>query len=187
MARPRSEAARQKMLDAATELALDVGIRAFTVDELARRSGVAKTTIYRHFPSKNELIITALDGVTPVPEVPDTGNLHDDLVIFLGNVLPIFASAKLRALFLDVLAAATFDEELAELQASLMSGRGAALITIIERARARDEIPAELDLETLVELIEGPMIFRSLLNPALLDGIDLEDLVATIIRRIHTA
>ena len=175
------------MLDAATDLALDVGVRAFTVDELARRSGVAKTTIYRHFPSKNELIITALDGVTPLPEVPDTGNLHDDLVIFLGNVLPIFASAKLRALFLDVLAAATFDEELAELQASMMSGRGAALITIIERARARDEIPTKLDIETLVELIEGPMIFRSLLNPALLDGIDLEAMVATIIRRMHVA
>ncbi len=186
MARPRSEQARQKMLDAATELALDVGIRAFTVDELARRSGVAKTTIYRHFPSKNELIITALDGVTPVPEVPDTGNLHDDLVSFLGNVLPIFASAKLRALFLDVFAAATFDEELASLQASMMDGRAAALLTLIERARTRNEIPAHLDNDTLVELIEGPLIIRALTNPAQLDGLDLEDLAATIIRRMNS-
>ena len=185
MARPRSEEARHKMLDAATELALDVGIRAFTVDELARRSGVAKTTIYRHFPSKNELIITALDGVTPVPDTPDTGNLHDDLVSFLGNVLPIFASPKLRALFLDVLAAATFDEELAELQAAMMSGRGAALLTIIERARARNEIPPDIDNDTAFELIEGPLIIRSLSNPAQVEQLDLEDLVATIIRRLH--
>lgn len=185
MARPRSSEARQKMLDAATELALDVGIRAFTVDELARRSGVAKTTIYRHFPSKNELIITALDGVTPIPEVPDTGNLHDDLVIFLGNVLPIFASAKLRALFLDIFAAATFDEELAALQSSMMNGRGEALMTIVARARERGEMPPELDHDVVVELIEGPLIFRSLTNPSRLDGLDLEELTATIIRRLN--
>ena len=173
------------MLDAATELALDVGVRAFTVDELARRSGVAKTTIYRHFPSKNELIITALDGVTPVPEVPDTGNLHDDLVLFLGNVLPIFSSPKLRALFLDIFAAATFDEELASLQASMMSGRGAALITIIDRGRERGEIPAGIDDDTAFELIEGPLIIRALANPAQLDDLDLDGLVETIIRRIN--
>lgn len=173
------------MLDAATELALDVGVRAFTVDELARRSGVAKTTIYRHFPSKNELIVTALDGVTPVPEVPDTGNLHDDLVVFLTNVLPIFASAKLRALFLDIFAAATFDEELAALQASMMSGRATALMTIVQHARDRDEIPNDLDDETAFELIEGPLIVRSLSQPAQLDGLDIEQLVATIIRRMN--
>ena len=173
------------MLDAATELALDVGVRAFTVDELARRSGVAKTTIYRHFPSKNELIITALDGLTPVPEIPDTGNLHDDLVVFLGNVLPIFASARLRALFLDIFAASTFDEELALLQASMMSGRSGALASIVGQARSRSEIPNDVDDQTAFELIEGPLIIWSLVNPTRLEGLDLEELASTIIRRFN--
>ena len=185
MARPRSEAARQKMLDAVTELALTHGVRALTIDEVARRSGVAKTTIYRHFPSKNELIVTALDGITPVPEVPDTGCLHDDLVQFLGSVMPIFASRNLRALFLDVMATAIFDEELAELQHSMMQGRGQALASIVEQAKERGELPADLDLDAAFELIEGPLIVRSLGDPASLDDLDLEELVERIIARLH--
>lgn len=185
MARPRSEAARQKMLDAATELALAVGVRAFTIEEVARRSGVAKTTIYRHFSSKNQLIIAALDGITPVPEIPDTGVLHDDLVIFLGNVLPIFASTQLRVLFLDVAAASVLDPELQSLQGTMMAGRGRALATIVERAKQRGEMPASMSMDLALELIEGPMIVRGLTNPKALDNIDLDELVSVIIRRLN--
>lgn len=185
MARPRSEAARQKMLDAATELALAVGVRAFTIEEVARRSGVAKTTIYRHFSSKNQLIIAALDGITPMPEVPDTGGLHDDLVIFLGNVLPIFASTQLRVLFLDVAAASVLDPELQSLQETMMAGRGRALTTIVERGKQRGEMPASMSMDLAVELIEGPMIIRGLTNPSALDNLDLDELVTVIIRRLN--
>ena len=185
MARPRSEAARQKMLDAVTELALAHGVRAVTIDEVARLSGVAKTTIYRHFPSKNELIITALDGITPVPEAPDTGRFRDDLVQLLGNVMPIFCDRNLRALYLDILATATFDQELAELQHSMMQGRGQALASIVERAKQRGELPADLHLDVAFELIEGPLIVRSMTDPASLEDLDLESLVDRIIARLH--
>ncbi|MEM7094914.1 MAG: TetR/AcrR family transcriptional regulator [Actinomycetota bacterium] len=185
MARPLSETARSKMLDAAASLALDVGVRSFTVDEVARRSGVAKTTIYRHFTGKNELIIAALDGLTPVPEIPDTGNFHDDLVIFLGNIRPIFRDDRLRALFFDVFAAATFDEELAQAQQAMMASRAVALTSIVARGIGRGELPPDLEEETIFELIEGPFIVRSFGNPASLDTLDLEELAATIIRRCH--
>ena len=173
------------MLETATELARDVGIRSFTIEELARRSGVAKTTIYRHFPSKNAIIIAALDGVTPVPTLVDTGSFRDDLVHFLGEVLPIFASRDLRALFLDLLAVSTFDPELAELGGSMMEGRGAALATIVTRAVDRGELPADLDLDTGFELIEGPLLIRSIAFPDALDDLDLDDLVTRIIARLH--
>jgi len=185
MARPRSEEARQKMLDAVTELALTRGVRALTIDEVARRSGVAKTTIYRHFPSKNQLIVTAIDGITPVPEVPDTGCLHDDLVQFLGNVLPIFADRDLRALFLDIMATAVFDQELAGLHHSMMEARGQALASIVTRAKARGELPDDMAMDVAFVLIEGPLIVRSLSDPATLDDLDLERLVERIIARLN--
>ncbi len=61
------------MLQHTLAIVVEVGVHGFTIDELARRSGVAKTTIYRHFPTRNELLIAALDGNITIPETPDTG------------------------------------------------------------------------------------------------------------------
>ena len=88
MARSLSEAARTKMLRAATDLVLDAGVDGFSVDEVARRSGVAKTTIYRHFPSAKELLVAALDRTMKAPPTPDTGSLREDLLEYLASVRP---------------------------------------------------------------------------------------------------
>ena len=182
MARPRSAEARRKMLTAATELALEVGVRSFTIDEVARRSGVAKTTIYRHFTNKNELLVQALDGVTPVPKIPDTGSLRDDLTAFLHEVRPIFADHQLRALYFDIFAASHHDPELARLQASMMAGRSQALGTIIKRARTRGELDPSIDIHTAFEIVEGPFIVRSFSDPTRLEQVDIDLLVSRMLR-----
>ena len=177
MARPRSEVARAKMLDAAVDLLKERGVPGFTIDEVARRSGVAKTTIYRHFPTKNELLVAGLDQLTPVPVTPDSGSLRDDLLIFLESVLPIFADRAIRAVFFDVWSAATRDPELDHLQRMMMAGRAAPTAAIINRAKERGEIADDLDYLAVVEIIEGPFIVRSLTRPHTLTDIDLEPLV----------
>ena len=60
MGRPLSDEARERMLRAALEVVLEIGVPGFTIDEVARRSGVAKTTIYRHFDSRNDLLVGKL-------------------------------------------------------------------------------------------------------------------------------
>lgn len=102
MARPHSKAAQAKMLGAAIELVQAAGVRGFNIDEVARRSGVAKTTIYRHFPNPNELLVAALDGAITVPPTPNTGSLRGDLLEFLASVLPIFTNPTVRALSFEI-------------------------------------------------------------------------------------
>lgn len=187
MARPRSAEARQKVLVAATELALEVGVRSFTIDEVARRSGVAKTTIYRHFENRNQLLVTALDGVTPVPAIPDTGSLRTDLVDFLHEVRPIFTDLSLRALYFDIFAASLHDPELASLQSSMMQGRSVALHTIIERARERGELDESIDLITAFEIVEGPFIVRTLSDPTAIEQADIDLLVTRMMRVLAPA
>ena len=71
MARTPSLEARQKVLVAAQEVVRDAGIDGFTVDEVAHRSGVAKTTIYRHFHNAHHLVVAALDCmITPMATMP---------------------------------------------------------------------------------------------------------------------
>jgi AcrR family transcriptional regulator len=169
MGRPRSEAARAKMLEAAAELILTRGGRGFRIEEVARRSGVAKTTIYRHFPTPNELLVAAIDSATPVPTTPDTGTLRGDLIEFLGNVLPIFRDTALRTATLDVISAAADDPQLRELQSRMGAKRMIPLKTIFDRGRARGEISPEFDFVTAFDFMEGPFIVRSLLRPETLD------------------
>ena len=173
------------MLTTAAELVLTGGLGEFSIDEVARRSGVAKTTIYRHFPTRNDLLIEALDAATPMPEVPDTGTLRGDLEVFLTNILPIFRDDVLRTATLELFAAATRDPDLHQIHATLIEGRLESMNTIVGRARERGEIPDDLDDGAVFEVIEGPFIVRSLLRPEALRDVDLEALVDRMIRMLN--
>lgn len=181
MARHHSAVAQAKMLGAASELVLAVGVRGFNIDEVARRSGVAKTTIYRHFPNPNELLVAALDGAIAVPPTPNTGSLRGDLLEFLASVLPIFANPTVRALSFEIFAAAIRDPELRHLHHSMLRGREGPTKTIFDRGQARGEISPDLDYNSAFEIIEGPFIIRSLVRPETLNDIDLESLVDRIL------
>ena len=67
MARPRSDEARRKALDAASDLIVDKGVVNLTIEEVAARSGVAKTTIYRHWPERASLIVDTVNAHVRAP------------------------------------------------------------------------------------------------------------------------
>ena len=186
MARSLSDAARTKMLRAATDLVLDRGVDRFSVDEVARRSGVAKTTIYRHFASAKELLVAALDRAMEAPPTPDTGSLREDLLEYLASVRPTFADVPLRNLFFEIYTASARDPELRELQHTLMRGRAGPTMTIFENARARGELPPDLDYPTMAEIVQGPFIVRSMFRPETLADVDLEALADRLLADLTT-
>ena len=185
MARPRSEAAREKMLGATAEIVFADGVNAVTFDEVARRSGVAKTTIYRHFETKNQLLMEALDVQTMFPPIPDTGNLRADLLEFFGTIQPLFGNERLRASTLDLMAAAARDDELEALHRRTVRNRTAAMQTIFTRAQARGELPADLDYIDAFDFLEGPFFVRTLLYPEKVADLDLDRTVDRIIAALN--
>ena len=72
MARPRSDQARRKLLDAAQAILGSEGVNAVTGDDVARRSGVAKTTLYRHFGTTEALVFAAVEDRVSTVALPDT-------------------------------------------------------------------------------------------------------------------
>lgn len=177
MVRTLSETARAKMVGAATDVVLEGGVGGFSVDEVARRSGVAKTTIYRHFPNAKGLLVAALDQALVPPPVPDEGSLRGDLLAYLVGVRPLFVDARLRTLYFEIYAASTRDPELRELQRALMAERTGPTMAIFEQARAREELAPGIDYPTLLEIIQGPLVFRAMSRPDRLDDAGLEELV----------
>lgn len=172
------------MLDTATELVLAVGVHGFTIDEVARQSGVARTTIYRHFREPRELLVAALDRVMTAPPTPDTGSLRGDLTAYLASVRENFADAALRTVFFEIYVAAARDPELRSLYQSLLRARIVPTLTIYDNGRARHEISADIDYPTMLDIVQGPFVVRSLMRPDTLAEIDLDAIVERMARAL---
>lgn len=186
MARPRSEEAREKMLAAATEVVLDMGIAGFSIDEISRRSGVAKTTIYRHFPDSSELLVTAVDRTVTYPEAPDTGSLRGDIVELLRRIHPSFADIPARSVHFELFAAMSRDPELEATNRQVIARGPSPLTEVYRRWLAAGAIDPSIDLMTAFEIIDGPFVFRSIIYPEALVDVDFEALADRIVRQLRS-
>ena len=77
--RPRSAASHQAILQSTLELLAEVGFEAMSIEAIATRAGVGKTTIYRRYSSKSELVADAIENVREEVFIPDTGSLWGDI------------------------------------------------------------------------------------------------------------
>ncbi len=165
MARPLSSKAREKILSTAGEVLFELGVSGFTADEVARRSGVAKTTIYRHFDSSDLLMVTALDAsIAPFP-TPNTGSLDSDLRLYAETTSQIVCEPRFRVLMLELLAASANSESLTEIKESMLAERMGPIRTVVELAMARGEIPSDLDPLVATELAESPFLANVMMHP----------------------
>jgi AcrR family transcriptional regulator len=164
--RPRSQEADRAILNATVELLADRGLAAMSIEEVAARAGVGKTTIYRRWPSKGLLALDAF--VTSFREeqpLPDTGTLRGDLLSALTAWVRAVTQTPMGTMLSSLIAEAQHDPEL----------RGAWRDRVIEplrrqhrimleRAVARDEIPASVDTEVVLDLFFGAAEHRLLLG-----------------------
>ena len=164
MARPRSEEARRKVLGAASDLMAARGVASLTIDEVAARSGVAKTTIYRHWPERTSLIIDAVNAQLEHVGTPDTGTMRGDLEAFFGGMIRSDLSGNVGQIMPCLIEAAGRDEEMASLLDRIGAERERVVTTMVGRAIARGELHTELDIETLVGVIVGPIVFQKVVR-----------------------
>lgn len=152
------------MRDATFALLEEVGYERLQLTDVAERAGVNKTTVYRRWSSKAELIAELFADLTAeeVP-TPDTGSLAKDLEVMLGEVSALLDMAAVRA---ALRASMTLAEEDTAARAALEAfwdhrfGRGSA---IIARAIERGELPAGTDPRRFQEAVFGPLYLRKLI------------------------
>ncbi len=179
MARPRSAEARRKALEAAVQVLVDDGVAGFTVEAVARRSRVAKTTIYRNWSSVDDLLFDALNAtIKPDPE-PDTGSLRGDLLGLADHLvsIPHAERAARRQLFSGLFAASVGDQRLAELFDRLVTSRCVPVESVVTRAKARGELHDDIDTRLVTELLIGPVLFRLMFRNETFSRSELENLV----------
>ena len=148
------------------ELLLEQGLHAMSMDEVARRAGVSKATIYRWWPSKERLALDALAeewASAPPAGLSDTGSLRGDLLTRLLPWLRQLNRKPYARIVAGLVAEAQTNREFAELYRShFVQARRDATREILLRARDRGEIAVDTDLDVTLDLLYGPIYHRLL-------------------------
>lgn len=151
----------KKAVRAATmQLLAKTGFSGVSVDEVSRRSGVAKTTIYRHWPSRAALLLDACSNLSTGTATPDTGSFEGDLVAMATVMARRLQSDRWATILPSVIDAAERDRELAEVHTRLHAGFMTPLFSIVERARERKQLARDCDASEVVALLVGPLYYR---------------------------
>ena len=170
MARPPSKTARAKLLRATAEILIEDGIGAMSIEAVARRSGVAKTTLYRHFGGIDGLVFAAVVASVSEVVVSDTGSLIGDLRKIQHNYLDIASSKVNREVFVWMLTRAMQSPEAAALfRKERIQPRGPTVVAL-QRAIARGELSPTTNIELAMHVIQGPLISKRIV-----DNLDLTD------------
>lgn len=156
--RRRGDALRDAIRAATLDELADVGYQRLSIERIAERAHTGKASIYRHWPTRLELVLDALDHSLPgLTEVPDTGSTRGDLVAALRRIAEVMRSRSGDAARACVAPGA--DDELARaVRRRLLAPRKAAMLAIYRRGVARGEVAPDALSERLAEV--GPMLLH---------------------------
>lgn len=164
--RPRSLQSHQAMLQAALELLAEVGFDAMSIDAIAARAGVGKTTIYRRYTSKEELVADAIESVRQDVVIPDTGSMWGDIDALIESAAQITFTPLGKKTVAMIINSASNNSQFARIyQEKYLQPRRDAFAVVLERAKARKEISVDLEPGIVFDMISGIMLYGLIFQP----------------------
>jgi AcrR family transcriptional regulator len=160
------------ILDATRELLAEGGVHRLTVEGVAARAGVAKTTIYRRYSGKRELALAVLiDMVETVAAVPDLGETRRELLAFVDATVDVLGKTLMGRVMQGLVSELAADPQLARaFRDRVVTLRVAEVRRLVALGIERGELRPDVDVELAHELLFGPVYYRLLLSGAPLDG-----------------
>jgi AcrR family transcriptional regulator len=160
---PRVARTRATALGAAIDLLAERGYSGFSVEGVVERTGIAKTTLYRHWPTRDDLLaatIAELDGAGPLP---DSGSVRQDLQDLLARRVHAARTSRWERCMPALVEATAHHPELAAMIARLTGQILAQIETVLGRGIKRGELRHDLDPQLAASALIGPIVFRRLL------------------------
>jgi len=161
--RPRSAAAHKAILHSAVALFIEQGFEGMSMEAVAARAGVGKATIYRRWPSKEELVIDAVTQVFAEAATPNTGMVRDDLVQSGRELHVLMSSSPTGEVFPRMAAEVARRSPLGRLYGERVIGpRRAILGEVLRRGIERGELPESTNVELAIDQLVGVLLLRRL-------------------------
>jgi AcrR family transcriptional regulator len=167
LGRPRDPEADRAILEATIELLAEDGFGGLSIEAVAARAGVGKTTVYRRWPSKIPLVVDALMHLKMPTSmvIPEDMSTRDALGRVLSELVRAHGNEPTGRILAGLVDAMSRDAELAEaVRAQLVSNRRTVVFGLIERGIERGEIRPDVDIEVVADLLSGPIVMRTLIT-----------------------
>lgn len=185
--RPRGASVVAAILEAVRSELAETGLEALSVDRVARRAEVNKTSVYRRWPTKEALVAAAMDGLrTDFADSPDTGSLRGDLHVLAAPIAEFLSRREGTALARAAIGSGAAGD-IASLAAHQMSEQVSPVFAIAERARDRGEWREDVDPQQVIFTLVGAIVHRVLLEHGDPTGPWLDSLVDLVHRGAATA
>jgi AcrR family transcriptional regulator len=170
--RPRSAEADAAILAATRAALVELGWSKLTLGDVATRAGVAKTTLYRRWAGKNELVVDAVAELFDELTLPDRGTLAADVEGVVLQFAALLARPEARNGLMAVIAEATRDEALrVRIRESIVRRQKRLVVEGRARAQQRGELPPETDpgeaartVDLIFDVVAGAVVHRTLVS-----------------------
>ena len=164
--RPRSTQVHEAILQSALQLLAESGYERMSIEAVAAHAGVGKTTIYRRWNSKEELAVDALASVKPRQEVPDSGNVREDILLWVETFVSNAQAPFERQMLSLLLGTLSNNPPLAERYWSKYAAPIYETLTeVLKRGQERGEIRRDIDLNVLLDVLTGTIFYQLFLKP----------------------
>ena len=152
------------MHQAVIELLLAEGAGAVTALRVSEHAGVARSTIYQHWPAQNTLLLEAIDRIM-TPHVPTsiTNNLHDDVITALFNLRKRLAQQPFRALFATLLGHVNRDRTFVAAQRRFVTSVLQPIRDILTAAAQRGDLPSVVNVDEATAQLAGPLFIQHIM------------------------
>ncbi|HEY5181521.1 MAG TPA: TetR/AcrR family transcriptional regulator [Dermatophilaceae bacterium] len=178
-----STATGDVVLAAARLMLADGGVRGLTIEGVAARTGIAKTTIYRRYRSKQELALAVVRQMTTeVVAVDQGGNTRERLIVVLDRAITLLRTTVMGKVMQGLVSDIATDPELATaFRREVVALRLARIRQIVQDGAAAGELKPETDADLLHELLFGPVYHRLLLTGGELNTALAERIVDSVL------
>jgi AcrR family transcriptional regulator len=184
--RPRSPAADEAILDATVDLLAEQGFLGLSVEAVAARAGVAKTTIYRRWPTKDDLLTDAVACIKGSHSDPPGESVRDDLIFMLSRMRDAWFKGRFGRLMARLAADGLERPDLyRQGRERFVAPRRAAMRRVIERGIAEGGIRGGVDPEWVISLLVSPIISAALTHQDALSRRQIDFIVDTVLAGLH--
>ncbi|MGH3417937.1 MAG: TetR/AcrR family transcriptional regulator [Actinocrinis sp.] len=168
--RARNPHTHQAILDATARLLAELGYQDLSIERVAARAGVGKATIYRWWNSKSALVLEAMEHGMPLDSPPHSGDPRADLRSTIETAVHTYTATAAGATVPALIADLRNDPAATEQLRRFLRPRRDAAREVLHNAAAVGELPADIDIEAVIDLFVGAIYYRKLVR-----GLDVDD------------